>query len=105
MGLSGSGKSTLIRCVNGLIHPTAGRVIVEGVSVAEAPMSVLRDLRQRRMAMVFQNFALLPHMSVLSNVEFGLMLRKDPPSARRNGRKRCWRWSVSRLGSPDASTN
>jgi glycine betaine/proline transport system ATP-binding protein len=83
MGLSGSGKSTLIRCVNGLIHPTAGRVIVEGVSVAEAPMSVLRELRQRRMAMVFQNFALLPHMSVLSNVEFGLMLRKDPPSARR----------------------
>ncbi|MET3304455.1 ATP-binding cassette domain-containing protein [Bradyrhizobium diazoefficiens] len=83
MGLSGSGKSTLIRCINGLIPPTAGKVTVGGVAVSSALPTELRELRQRRMAMVFQSFALLPHMSVLANVEFGLMLRQEDPRSRR----------------------
>jgi glycine betaine/proline transport system ATP-binding protein len=83
MGLSGSGKSTLVRCINGLVQPTSGRVMVEGASIGEAAPRALRELRQRRMSMVFQTFALLPHLTVAANVEFGLMLRQDEVSARR----------------------
>lgn len=83
MGLSGSGKSTLVRCINGLVQPTQGRVMVEGTSIGDATPSALRALRQRRMSMVFQTFALLPHLTVAANVEFGLMLRQDEVSTRR----------------------
>ena len=83
MGLSGSGKSTLVRCINGLVQPTLGRVTVEGTSIGDATPRALRELRQRRMSMVFQTFALLPHLTVAANVEFGLMLRKDDVAARR----------------------
>jgi glycine betaine/proline transport system ATP-binding protein len=82
MGLSGSGKSTRVRCVNGLVQPRAGRVIVDGVVVSSSAPAALRELRQGRMPMVFQSFALMPHMSVFANVEFGLMLRGDKPAAR-----------------------
>jgi len=83
MGLSGSGKSTLVRCVNGLISPTSGQIWIEGTAICGASARVMRMLRQRRMAMVFQNFALLPHMSVGENVAFGLMLRGESTDARR----------------------
>lgn len=83
MGLSGSGKSTLVRCINGLVQPTLGRVTVEGTSIGDASARALRELRQRRMSMVFQTFALLPHLSVAANVEFGLMLRRDDLAVRR----------------------
>ncbi len=83
MGLSGSGKSTLVRCLNRLIEPTAGSVSVDGEVVSDMPPSRLRELRRRKIAMVFQNFALLPHKSVLENVEFGLMLRGEPKEVRR----------------------
>lgn len=83
MGLSGSGKSTLVRCVNGLVTPTQGRIVVAGTSIRDASAAELRELRQRRMSMVFQSFALLPHLSVAGNVEFGLMLRGDDPATRR----------------------
>lgn len=83
MGLSGSGKSTLVRCVNGLVTPTQGRITVAGTSICDASASELRELRQRRMSMVFQSFALLPHLTVVGNVEFGLMLRGDDPAQRR----------------------
>ncbi|WP_211366053.1 ATP-binding cassette domain-containing protein [Verticiella sediminum] len=83
MGLSGSGKSTLVRCINGLIAPTDGRVMVAGACVSSATPAALRELRQRHMSMVFQSFALLPHLSVTANVEFGLMLRGDETKQRR----------------------
>jgi glycine betaine/proline transport system ATP-binding protein len=76
MGLSGSGKSTVIRCVNRLIDPTAGEVIVSGVNVGSASSEKLRELRRKKMSMVFQRFGLLPHRSVIDNVAFGLEIQK-----------------------------
>jgi glycine betaine/proline transport system ATP-binding protein len=75
MGLSGSGKSTLLRHMNGLIKPTAGDVLIGGVDIAGLTPAELRDLRARKIGMVFQNFALLPHRNVIDNVAFGLELR------------------------------
>ncbi len=67
MGLSGSGKSTLIRHLNRLIDPTAGEVLVDGDDILSYSDKQLRDLRQHRMSMVFQKFALFPHRTVLEN--------------------------------------
>ena len=75
MGLSGSGKSTLVRHINGLILPTSGRVTVDGVDITTAGAALLRQIRSQKIGMVFQNFGLLPHRSVISNVAFGLELR------------------------------
>ena len=75
MGLSGSGKSTLLRCINGLIHPTAGEVLVNGTDIAKASDKELQHIRRKTLAMVFQNFGLLPHRSVLHNIAFGLELQ------------------------------
>lgn len=72
MGLSGSGKSTLVRMINRLIEPSAGQVLLEGVDVTAMSRKELVDLRRRKMSMVFQSFALLPHLSVIDNVGFGL---------------------------------
>ncbi len=78
MGLSGSGKSTLIRCVNGLNKITRGGVLVsdggQPVDVGHCSSRVLRRLRTRRIAMVFQQFALLPWRTVAENVGLGLEL-------------------------------
>ena len=67
MGLSGSGKSTLIRHFNRLIEPTAGEVVLEGEDIMSFSHERLRKLRREHMSMVFQNFALLPHRTVLEN--------------------------------------
>jgi glycine betaine/proline transport system ATP-binding protein len=75
MGLSGSGKSTLIRCLNGLVEPTAGKARVLDVELPDDGAAGLRRLRPR-VGMIFQSFGLLPHRTVLSNVGFGLELRK-----------------------------
>jgi glycine betaine/proline transport system ATP-binding protein len=83
MGLSGSGKSTLLRCLNGLNLPTSGSVEVGGVALDRLSPQELRLVRRQKVAMVFQNFALLPHRTVLDNVAFGLEIRGDPPAARR----------------------
>jgi glycine betaine/proline transport system ATP-binding protein len=72
MGLSGSGKSTLIRCLNRLIMPTYGEVIVDGDDVISADDEKLRMLRRKKMAMVFQNFGLFPHRTIRRNVDYGL---------------------------------
>ncbi len=72
MGLSGSGKSTLIRLLNRLVEPTHGQIIVGGHDVAAMSRQALVALRRKDMAMVFQSFALLPHLSVLNNTAFGL---------------------------------
>lgn len=74
MGLSGSGKSTLVRMFNRLIEPTAGRIVVDGEDIAQYDERQLRDFRRRHISMVFQSFALLPHLTVLQNTAFGLEL-------------------------------
>ncbi|WP_250868697.1 quaternary amine ABC transporter ATP-binding protein [Methanococcoides seepicolus] len=75
MGLSGSGKSTLLRCINRLIEPTAGHIILDGEDVATANSEELREIRRKKMGMVFQNFALIPHRTVLDNVAYGLEIQ------------------------------
>lgn len=72
MGLSGSGKSTLLRCINRLIEPTFGTVEVHDEDVTAYTEGQLRDIRRTKMSMVFQNFGLFPHRTVLGNVEYGL---------------------------------
>lgn len=72
MGLSGSGKSTLLRCLNRLIQPTSGKVIVDGTDITSLDKNSLRELRKKKFGMVFQNFGLLPYKTVLENAEFGL---------------------------------
>ncbi|PLX73799.1 MAG: proline/glycine betaine ABC transporter ATP-binding protein ProV [Azoarcus sp.] len=85
MGLSGSGKSTLVRLLNRLIEPTAGQVVVDGQDIAKMSDVKLREFRRKHMSMVFQSFALMPHLSVLDNTAFGLMLAGEP-EAKRNER-------------------
>jgi glycine betaine/proline transport system ATP-binding protein len=75
MGLSGSGKSTLVRCLTRLIEPTAGEIRLEGQDIRSLPESGLRELRRRKMSMVFQHFGLLPHRTVIDNVGYGLEVR------------------------------
>ncbi len=72
MGLSGSGKSTLVRCMSRLIEPSAGEIIFEGQDLLKASEKALIDIRRHKMGMVFQHFALLPHLTVLGNVAFPL---------------------------------
>jgi len=74
MGLSGSGKSTLVRLLNRLIEPTAGQVLVDGRDIAAMNDRELLELRRRDMSMVFQSFALMPHLTVIQNASFGLEL-------------------------------
>lgn len=81
MGLSGSGKSTLVRCLSRLVEPTAGEIIIDGKELLKLSERDLMDLRRHKLGMVFQNFGLLPHLSVLDNVAYPLrvqgVLRKE----------------------------
>ncbi len=74
MGLSGSGKSTLVRLLNRLIEPTRGSVLLKGRDIAKISEKELREVRRKSISMVFQNFALMPHMTVVENAAFGLEL-------------------------------
>jgi len=75
MGLSGSGKSTLVRHFNRLLEPTAGQIMVEGIDVMALGQRELQTFRNQKIGMVFQNFALMPHRSVLDNVAMPLEIR------------------------------
>lgn len=83
MGLSGSGKSTLLRLINRLIEPTCGTVSIDGTVINSLSGSQLRALRQKRLAMVFQGFGLLPHRTVIDNVAFGLEIQGYAKEQRR----------------------
>ena len=72
MGLSGSGKSTMVRMLNRLIEPTSGKVFVDGEDIVQMNNEQLVAMRRKKMSMVFQSFALMPHLSVLQNAAFGL---------------------------------
>ncbi|HET6621432.1 MAG TPA: betaine/proline/choline family ABC transporter ATP-binding protein [Dongiaceae bacterium] len=82
MGLSGSGKSTLLRCLSRLIEPSAGEVVFEGRDLLKAGERDMIEIRRHKMGMVFQNFALLPHLSVLDNVAFPLAIQGVRRTAR-----------------------
>ncbi|HAZ46433.1 MAG TPA: glycine/betaine ABC transporter ATP-binding protein [Cyanobacteria bacterium UBA11369] len=75
MGLSGSGKSTLVRCINRLINPTSGHIYIDGEDVAHVDEKRMREIRLRKVSMVFQGFGLFPHKTVAQNVEYGLKVR------------------------------
>lgn len=82
MGLSGSGKSTLVRCINRIIEPTAGEIYIDDINITQLPMKELRFFRQKKLAMVFQHFALLPHRTILQNVAYGLEIQGMEKNAR-----------------------
>lgn len=82
MGLSGSGKSTLIRLINRLIEPTDGKVLIDGENITTMNKNELTNMRRKKLAMVFQNFALFPYRTVLENVEFGLEIQGIAKSER-----------------------
>jgi glycine betaine/proline transport system ATP-binding protein len=82
MGLSGSGKSTIVRCLSRLVEPTAGQVLFDGEDLLKASREELTDIRRHKMGMVFQNFGLMPHLSVIDNVAFPLKVQGLAPQAR-----------------------
>ena len=82
MGLSGSGKSTLVRLLNRLIEPTLGQVLIDGEDITRLDKKSLRSVRRNKVSMVFQSFALLPHLTVLDNAAFGLELSGESKEVR-----------------------
>ncbi|HUH48917.1 MAG TPA: ATP-binding cassette domain-containing protein, partial [Mycoplana sp.] len=80
MGLSGSGKSTLLRCLSRLIEPTFGEVFLDGKPLTGLSAADLMQVRRHEVGMVFQHFALLPHLSVTENIALPLRIRSDEPA-------------------------
>lgn len=83
MGLSGSGKSTLLRLLNRLIEPTSGKIFIDGEDLATLNKEDLLKVRRKTMSMVFQNFGLFPHRTILENTEYGLEVQNVPKEERR----------------------
>ena len=83
MGLSGSGKSSLVRMLNRLVEPSSGDIYIDGVNITDMKSKALRDVRRKKISMVFQNFALFPHRTILENTEYGLEVQGVTPNERR----------------------
>jgi glycine betaine/proline transport system ATP-binding protein len=98
MGLSGSGKSTLIRTLNGLLPTTAGGVEIDGADITAMSAKELRAVRQHKISMVFQHFALFPHRTVLDNAAYGLQVQQVAARRAQAARARPWTWSASTAG-------
>ncbi|MCG8610749.1 MAG: glycine betaine/L-proline ABC transporter ATP-binding protein ProV [Pseudomonadales bacterium] len=84
MGLSGSGKSTLVRLLNRLIEPSRGQVLIDGEDITVISDDALRQIRRKKVSMVFQSFALMPHLNVLENTAFGLELSGEDLTTRQD---------------------
>lgn len=82
MGLSGSGKSTLVRLINRLIEPTEGNIFIDGEDLSKMDQKSLRQVRRKKLSMVFQSFALFPHRTILENAAFGLEIQNVPKEER-----------------------
>lgn len=82
IGLSGSGKSTIVRCLNMLQKPTSGQIIYDGVNIGKMSKKQLIGYRRNKVSMIFQNFGLMSHRNVLSNVAYGLEVKKVPREQR-----------------------
>ena len=82
MGLSGSGKSSLLRCLNKLVKPTRGEILLNGKDILKVNDKELLQIRRKEFAMVFQHFGLLPHRTVVNNISFGLELQGIGPEQR-----------------------
>lgn len=82
MGLSGSGKSTLVRLINRLIDPSYGSIYIDNQDIAKMSKEELREVRRHKINMVFQNFGLFPHRTILENTEYGLEVRGVPKEER-----------------------
>ena len=96
MGLSGSGKSTVLRMLNRLIEPTSGELLIDGRDVATMPEGDLRELRNRKINMVFQHFALFPHRTVRENAAYALHVRNE--SADKRAERADWALETVGLG-------
>jgi glycine betaine/proline transport system ATP-binding protein len=88
MGLSGSGKSTLVRCLSRLVEPTAGEIEFDGRDLLRASEAELIAIRRKKMGMVFQQFALMPHLTVLENVAFPLEIQGVDREARQQSARK-----------------
>ncbi|WP_433502587.1 quaternary amine ABC transporter ATP-binding protein [Pseudonocardia halophobica] len=97
MGLSGSGKSTVLRMLNRLIEPSSGELLIDGRNVATMPDAELRELRNRKINMVFQHFALFPHRTVRENASYALHVRNES-TAKRDERAD---WALQTVGLGD----
>jgi glycine betaine/proline transport system ATP-binding protein len=97
MGLSGSGKSTVLRMINRLIEPTDGRLSIDGRDTLAMAEDDLRQLRNRRISMVFQHFALFPHRTIRENAAYGLKVRGVPAGERLERAD----WALQRVGLGD----
>lgn len=87
MGLSGSGKSTLVRLINRIIEPTSGKILIDGENLSTMNKEALRQVRRKKLSMVFQSFALFPHRTILENAEFGLEIQNIPKEERKEKAK------------------
>ncbi|MCR2823446.1 quaternary amine ABC transporter ATP-binding protein [Lederbergia panacisoli] len=87
MGLSGSGKSTLVRMLNRLIEPTSGQVLLDGQDIVSLNKEQLREVRRKKIGMVFQKFALFPHRTILENTEYGLEVQGVEKDIRKKSAK------------------
>jgi glycine betaine/proline transport system ATP-binding protein len=96
MGLSGSGKSTVLRMLNRLVEPTSGELLIGGRDVATMPEGELRELRNRKINMVFQHFALFPHRTVRENAAYALHVRNE--SAEKRAERADWALQTVGLG-------
>jgi len=83
MGLSGCGKSVLVRCLNRLLRPTKGRAFIEGEDVGSLDEASLRKIRRKKVSMVFQQYGLFPHWTILDNVAYGLEVQGVDKTKRR----------------------
>lgn len=92
MGLSGSGKSTLVRLLNRLIEPTSGTILIEGEDLSKMDKNALRQARRKKMSMVFQQFGLFPHRTILENAAYGLEVQNISKEKGKRKQKAHWNW-------------